>query len=100
MVQTSGQLATLVAQTKSTKLQPHSFFVAWRGVMTLAFSGFPNELMTLGALNEGKVLTQKEFEELSTLCTQMSQNLALLSDDFPVTNVRLWYLDVAHSSGC
>ncbi|KAJ3079602.1 hypothetical protein HDU99_010503 [Rhizoclosmatium hyalinum] len=113
MVQTSGQLATLVAQTKSTKLQPHSFFVAWRGVMTLAFSGFPNELvglkeriqanlgsvlppenmgskwpkMTLGALNEGKVLTQKEFDELSTLCTQMSQNLALLSDDFPVTNV-------------
>ncbi|KAJ3257832.1 hypothetical protein HDU77_002517 [Chytriomyces hyalinus] len=107
----TGQLEDMIADTRQTRLEPKAFFVAWRGVLTLAFTGFPVELvelkqrldtlplrrenqgskwpkMTLGALaDDSKVLTADQLSSLSTLCSQMSTNLNLLADDFAVTRL-------------
>ncbi|KAJ3222766.1 hypothetical protein HDU81_009616 [Chytriomyces hyalinus] len=101
----------MIADTRQTRLEPKAFFVAWRGVLTLAFTGFPVELvglkqkldtlplrrenqgskwpkMTLGALaDDSKVLTADQLASLSTLCSQMSTNLNLLAHDFEVNSV-------------
>ncbi|KAJ3211273.1 Lanosterol synthase (Oxidosqualene--lanosterol cyclase) [Entophlyctis luteolus] len=111
----------LVEQTPKTRLVPRAFFVAWRGVLTLAFTGFPASLvalkqnidasigsilhpensgskwpkarvpetkMTLAALkDDAKPLTAEELEKLQQLCGQLSTNLLLLQDDFPVTRI-------------
>ncbi|KAI9343558.1 hypothetical protein BDR26DRAFT_858320 [Obelidium mucronatum] len=113
-MQVTGELIDTIQQTKSTKLVPHKFFVAWRGVLTLAFTGFPNELvalkqriqnefgsslpiensgskwpkMTLGCLRDSaKPLTQEQVDQLNALCEQMNTNLALLEDDFAVSKI-------------
>ncbi|KAI8621589.1 hypothetical protein BC830DRAFT_158833 [Chytriomyces sp. MP71] len=107
----AGELNVAASSTECTKLEPKAFFVAWRGVLTLAFSGFPAPLralktqldafplrrenagskwpkMTLGAFSDhAKPLTKEQFEHLAQLCVQMSQNLSLLSDDFAVEKV-------------
>ena len=38
-----------MAGTPACHLHPHAFFVAWNGVLTLAYSGFPAPLATLKA---------------------------------------------------
>ncbi|KAJ3060942.1 T-complex protein 1 subunit beta [Podochytrium sp. JEL0797] len=109
----SAVLPALVASTQTTRLVPHTFFIAWNGVLTLAFTGFPAELvslkdristefgttippenpgskwpkMSLGALNDGKHLSSENVDQLNAICTQMATNLFLLQDEFPVTKV-------------
>eukprot|EP00965_Chrysotila_dentata_P207815 6184346-Pleurochrysis_carterae.AAC.3 len=40
-------LTPLIAETAPCQLQPRGFFVAWNGVLTMAFSGFPPQLALL-----------------------------------------------------
>ncbi|KAJ3020063.1 UNVERIFIED_CONTAM: hypothetical protein HDU68_010361 [Siphonaria sp. JEL0065] len=110
----TGDLINTVKLTKATKLIPKSFFIAWRGVLTLAFTGFPSEIvdlkqrittdfgnklpnenpgskwpkMSLAALKENaKPLTQEQVDQVTAICEQMSANLALLEDDFLVDKI-------------
>ena len=43
----SGTLEDLVAATTACHLKPRQFFVAYHGVLTLAFAGFPPSLVLL-----------------------------------------------------
>ncbi|KAJ3133047.1 hypothetical protein HK100_004731 [Physocladia obscura] len=105
-------LRSAVKDKHATKLEPRAFFVAWRGVLTLAFAGFPASLaalkvdldalgflapensgskwpkMSLACLkDDAKPLTADQLANLSQLCSQMSTNLALLANDFQVSSI-------------
>eukprot|EP01025_Chloroclados_australasicus_P020948 TRINITY_DN2201_c1_g2_i2.p1 TRINITY_DN2201_c1_g2~~TRINITY_DN2201_c1_g2_i2.p1 ORF type:complete len:240 (+),score=14.30 TRINITY_DN2201_c1_g2_i2:141-860(+) len=81
-------------------LTPLSFFISWQGVLTIAYSGFPESLLklklqllekcenlpkensgskwpktTLGAVKDNRRLTPKEMEKLKSICKQQSKNL-------------------------
>ncbi|BBO66922.1 hypothetical protein DSCA_08520 [Desulfosarcina alkanivorans] len=91
----SETLAAVVAGCPKNMLRPKAFFVSWHGVMTLAYEGFSQCVLdlkasleapfpsmptenegskwpktTLGALNEGRVLTLEELEQLNALCAR------------------------------
>lgn len=98
----SGPLADSVLQVPRTSvhLTPLSFFVAWNGVLTLAFSGFPNSIVnlkshvtsafglraensgskwpkcTLGVLREGVSLSLEQLTLLRALCTKYEPIIA------------------------
>ncbi len=88
-------LTAVIADCPKNMLLPKAFFVSWHGVMTLAYEGFSQCVLdlktrlearfpsipaenegskwpktTLGALNQGRVLTLEELERLRTLCAR------------------------------
>jgi hypothetical protein len=93
----------LVGRTASTELRPWAFLVAWDGVLTLAYRGFPRSLVdlkqhighhfpelppenpgskwpktTLGALAEGAPpLTLAQLRTLKRVCDECSAELRL-----------------------
>jgi len=96
----SSVLPQLAAATPACRLTAHRVFPAWHGVMTLAFSGWPAALAelkarlndgaivlpeapgsrwpkcTLGALQEGVVLSDAQQLLLRTLCAAHDARLA------------------------
>ncbi|KAJ3329269.1 hypothetical protein HDU76_008256 [Blyttiomyces sp. JEL0837] len=96
-------ISTLIKSTPTCNLTPKAFFIAWNGVLTLAFEGFPSPIVnlkttlnndplltkvlspensgskwpktTLGALSTNTSLTLDELKLLSTLCTTYSTRL-------------------------
>jgi len=94
---TETQLEYLVRNTQACVLRPFCFFVSWQGVITLAYKGFPQQLVelkqqltdfyqalpkenpgskwpktSLGALKEGKRLTPEQLTQLNTICREQS----------------------------
>jgi hypothetical protein len=90
---TETQLEYLVRNTQACVLRPFCFFVSWQGVITLAYKGFPQNLVelkqqltdyyqalpkenpgskwpktSLGALKEGKRLTPEQLDKLNAIC--------------------------------
>jgi hypothetical protein len=86
-------LAAQIAECPTNMLLPRAFFVSWHGVMTLAYEGFSKSILdmkaslearfpslpaenegskwpktTLGALNQGRVLTLAELASIRDLC--------------------------------
>ena len=41
----TGALESLVADTAPCILEPMEFFVSWQGVLTIAYTGFPDPLL-------------------------------------------------------
>jgi hypothetical protein len=95
----AAPLEQLVSRTRACAVQPARFFVAWQGVLTLAFAGFPPQLaqlkralttdivplaenpgskwpkMTLGCLKEGARLTPAQLDALLRVCNKYSTHL-------------------------
>jgi hypothetical protein len=42
---TSGGLASLVSSTQACRFEVAEFFVSWQGVLTVAYTGFPDALL-------------------------------------------------------
>jgi len=42
---TSGGLASMVANTPACMFEVAEFFVSWQGVLTIAYTGFPDALL-------------------------------------------------------
>ena len=42
---TSGGLASMVASTQACRFEVAEFFVSWQGVLTVAYTGFPDALL-------------------------------------------------------
>lgn len=42
---TSGGLASMVASTSACRFEVAEFFVSWQGVLTIAYTGFPDALL-------------------------------------------------------
>ena len=98
------ELQAAVVETcggSSSLLRPCAYFVAWNGVLTLVYSGFPPVLTqlkdrlnepssglkkenfgskwpksTLGALADGAELTLEELTKLQAVCAEHSQKLS------------------------
>ncbi len=106
-------LSQLIQSTASCTLRPLTPLVAWHGVLTLAFSGFPRPLAhlkqqinvsyastlkaensgsqwpksTLGCLNEGVVLTATQLQALQQICADFAKRFAATSSfDAPIGN--------------
>lgn len=98
-----GPLCALVAGTSACVLRPHSFMVAWSGVLTLAMRGLPPALAelkqrlnssleglpaeqpgslwpkcSLGCLRDGKRLTPEQLSTLQRICTETSGTFQVL----------------------
>lgn len=82
----------LISDSSACVLRPIEFFVAWSGVVTLAFSGFPQPLLSikeklslehsippekpgsvwpktsLGCLRDGKRLTPEQLRHVHRIC--------------------------------
>ena len=98
----SGELVTLLASTRCCALTPASFFVAWHGVLTLSFAGFPSPLsalktelgalesawalpleqpgskwpkLTLACLREGRQLTADQLRQLYEITARMKEQV-------------------------
>lgn len=94
----AGGLARLAGACRRFVLHPRSYFVAWGGVLTLAFGGVPEQLgelkgaleealpglpkenfgskwpkASLGCLRDGRTLTRDELGALDRLCTELSK---------------------------
>lgn len=92
-------------QTPTSYMEPYAFFVSWRGVLTLAFSGWspavkdlkdrisrahptlPKESpgsqwpkTSIGCLRDGVTLTKDQFSALASLCKLHSSRQFGLSD--------------------
>eukprot|EP01023_Acetabularia_acetabulum_P066905 TRINITY_DN9108_c1_g1_i4.p1 TRINITY_DN9108_c1_g1~~TRINITY_DN9108_c1_g1_i4.p1 ORF type:complete len:272 (-),score=35.53 TRINITY_DN9108_c1_g1_i4:95-910(-) len=88
-------LDELISSTPVCSLSPFSFFISWQGVLTLAYSGFPQPLLdlkqrlnqncsnlpkenpgskwpktTLGAVQDNRRITPEEFEKLKAICLE------------------------------
>ena len=93
-------LTAQIANCPANLLLPKAFFVSWHGVMTLAYGGFSKCILdlkanletkftslpaenegskwpktTLGALNQGRVLTLAELASIRDLCDRHSDLL-------------------------
>lgn len=44
-IHTSGGLACMIGSTLACRFEVAEFFVSWQGVLTLAFTGFPDALL-------------------------------------------------------
>jgi hypothetical protein len=89
-----------VSETNACHLHPHAFFVAWNGVLALAYSGFPQPLVTLkekigaafttiaaegngskwpkttlAAVKDGKRLSLEQLKKLKAVCSKHSRLL-------------------------
>lgn len=42
---TSGDFASMVASTRACSFEVAEFFVSWQGVLTVAYTGFPDALL-------------------------------------------------------
>ena len=74
-------LAALPPETEATELVPLSFFVAWSGVLTLVYEGFPPCLVDIKAtLTESLAVAPEKFGSLWPKTT-----LAALRDDAPLS---------------
>ena len=98
-------LAALPPETEATELVPLSFFVAWSGVLTLVYEGFPPCLVDIKAtLTESLAVAPEKFGSLwpkasTPLTARLSQHglspllsphasqttLAALRDDAPLS---------------
>ena len=86
-------------QTPTSYLEPYAFFVSWRGVLTVAFSGWTPAILDLkerisrahptlpkespgsqwpktsiGCLRDGVTLTKEQFERLKGLCEEWTSS--------------------------
>ncbi|WP_456425587.1 hypothetical protein [Rhodocaloribacter sp.] len=91
-------LSGIIRPRPATRLRPRAFFTAWSGVLTFAFDGFSETLLsikreiersipglrpeypgsrwpkvTLAALNEGRTLTRAEARILLDLCAAWNE---------------------------
>ncbi len=114
-------LQTLASATPTTALTPRRFFVAWYGVLTLAFEGWPPAFLTLkqeietqlpnlapenpgsrwphttlGALHDARTLSFEELVELQRICARFDQLLATRGHQFTVD--RLDYAEMTQRS--
>ena len=96
----AGGVALLAAARERCELRPKQFFVAWSGVLTLAWRGFPPEIealkrdiasafpalkpenpgsrwakTTLGCLRDTKRLTPEQLERLGNICARFRSPL-------------------------
>jgi hypothetical protein len=96
----TATVASLASQCSPCQLVPKQFFVAWSGVVTLAWSGFPPQLAelkraiaetfpdlpdenpgsrwaktTLGCLRDGKRLTPDTLKTLARVCDEFRKQL-------------------------
>jgi len=97
---TSGGLASLVASTPACIFEVAEFFVSWQGVLTIAYTGFPDALLELkshiadlypglvkeypgskwpktsiGCLRDNKRLSREDLEKLRNICSEENSNL-------------------------
>ena len=96
-----GQLPDAVRRTPCCSLLGERYFVAWQGVLTLAFAGWPPSLeglkrsledespellapenagsrwpkVTLGCMRDGATLTADQFDVLRAICDEETQAL-------------------------
>ncbi|KAJ3391334.1 hypothetical protein HDU92_009101 [Lobulomyces angularis] len=55
------ELKSLIEETSQFSLKAKDFFIAWHGVLTLAFTGFPNSVETLKSkLTKAKIIPTPE----------------------------------------
>ncbi|GBG63916.1 hypothetical protein CBR_g39921 [Chara braunii] len=104
-VSVSGELCDILQQSRSFCLRAKAFFVAWQGVLTIAYSGMPPAMLelreafeqrfpylkenpgsrwpktTLGAVQDNKRITPEQLRTLHRICAEESQNLAAIADN-------------------
>ena len=98
-------VASLASACEPCELRPKQFFVAWSGVMTLAWEGFPPKIKalkrkindafpelpaenpgskwaktTLGCLRDGKRLTPENLKTLARICDEFKDELRATVD--------------------
>ncbi|XP_024395881.1 uncharacterized protein [Physcomitrium patens] len=106
-IHTSGGLACMIGSTLACRFEVAEFFVSWQGVLTLAFTGFPDALLELktqveefypgvmkefpgskwpkvsiGCLRDNKRLSRLDLERLRDICSE--ENSYLISTTPPV----------------
>ena len=107
-------LSDLVSKTPKTVFRPQCFFVAWCGVITLAFEGFSAGLLTLkdqlhqhipaltpehpgsrwphttlGVLPDDALLSARQLRLLYAICRRFDDQIQLADVQFSVENLKL-----------
>ena len=107
-----NELVNIATALPPTRLQPHRFFVAWYGVITLAFTGFSRSMLrlkqhiesanpklkpenpgsrwphtTLGALKQAPPLTFEELQGLFSICSSYEAMIQQSESQFEVTTL-------------
>eukprot|EP00243_Klebsormidium_subtile_P002819 TRINITY_DN15739_c0_g1_i1.p1 TRINITY_DN15739_c0_g1~~TRINITY_DN15739_c0_g1_i1.p1 ORF type:complete len:293 (-),score=35.06 TRINITY_DN15739_c0_g1_i1:157-1035(-) len=100
----TGRLQPIIATTQAVRLTFSQFFVSWSGVLTVAFTGLPPELLqlkaqidqelpylqtlkpenpgskwpkvSLAALRDGKRLSLEQLSKLKRICSDLTKALA------------------------
>lgn len=97
---TSGGLASLVSSTQACRFEVAEFFVSWQGVLTVAYTGFPDALLQLksqiadcypglvkefpgskwpktsiACLRDNKRLSREDLEKLRDICSEENSYL-------------------------
>ena len=79
-------LAALPPETEATELVPLSFFVAWSGVLTLVYEGFPPCLVDIKAtLTESLAVAPEKFGSLWPKARDFSQHPSHRTHSPPLT---------------